>query len=141
MRVMVIIKATPNSEAGRMPSTELLEAMGKFNQELLDAGIMLAGDGLKPSSAGVRVQFQGNERTVTEGPFTETKELIAGYWLWQVGSLQEAIEWVNKCPPPMENEPAEIEIRPLYEMEDFAQSDPTGEVRAHEQKMRDQLEG
>ncbi|PQO48211.1 YciI family protein [Blastopirellula marina] len=141
MKVMVIIKATPNSEAGKMPSTALLEAMGKFNQELLDAGIMLAGDGLKPSSAGARVQFQGNQRTVTDGPFTETKELIAGYWLWQVSSLQEAIDWVKKCPPPMEDEPAEIEIRPLFEMEDFAEIDPTGEFRAHEQQMRDQTEG
>lgn len=140
MKVMVIVKATSDSEAGKMPSTELLEAMGKFNQELLDAGIMLAGEGLKPSSAGARVRFEGDQRTVTDGPFTETKELIAGYWLWQVSSLKEAIEWVKKCPSPMEDQPSEIEIRPLFEMDDFAESDPTGEIRAHEQKMRDQLE-
>lgn len=140
MKVMVIIKASQDSEAGKLPSTELLEAMGQFNQQLVDAGVMLAGEGLKPSSAGVRVLFQGDSRIVTDGPFAETKELIAGFWMWQVNSLQEAIDWVKKCPPPMEGE-AEIEIRPIYEMDDFAENDPTGEIRAHEQQLRDQLEG
>ncbi|PQO34197.1 YciI family protein [Bremerella cremea] len=140
MKVMVIVKATQESEAGKLPSTELLEAMGQFNQQLVDAGIMLAGEGLKPSSQGARVRFQGDDRVVTDGPFAETKELIAGYWMWKVASLQEAIDWVKKCPPPMEGE-SEIEIRPVYEMEDFAEADPTGEIRAHEQEMRDKLEG
>lgn len=140
MKVMVIVKASPDSEAGKLPSTELLEAMGQFNQQLVDAGVMLAGEGLKPSSAGARVRFQGEDRIVTDGPFAETKELIAGYWMWQVGSLEEAIDWVKKCPPPMEGE-SEIEIRPIYEMDDFAENDPTGEIRAHEQQMRDRLEG
>ncbi len=140
MKVMVIIKASQDSEAGKLPSTELLEAMGQFNQQLVDAGVMLAGEGLKPSSAGARVRFQGDDRIVTDGPFAETKELIAGYWMWQVGSLPEAIEWVKTCPPPMEGE-AEIEIRPVYEMDDFAENDPTGEIRAHEQQLRDKLEG
>lgn len=140
MKVMVIVKATQESEAGKLPSTELLEAMGQFNQQLVDAGIMLAGEGLKPSSQGARVRFQGDDRVVTDGPFAETKELIAGYWMWKVATLQEAIDWVKKCPPPMEGE-SEIEIRPVYEMEDFAEADPTGEIRAHEQEMRDKLEG
>ncbi|RCS42062.1 YciI family protein [Bremerella cremea] len=140
MKVMVVIKASPDSEAGKLPSTDLLEAMGKFNQQLVDAGVMLAGEGLKPSSAGARVRFQGDERIVTDGPFAETKELIAGFWLWQVGSLQEAIDWLKKCPSPMEGD-SEFEIRPVYEMDDFAENDPTGEIRAHEQQLRDQLAG
>lgn len=118
MRVMVIVKASESSEAGIMPDTELLTAMGQFNEELSRAGILLAGDGLKPSSAGMRVRFSGKDRTVINGPFAETKELIAGYWLWQVPSLEEAIAWVKRCPNP-HPEVCEIEIRPVFEMEDF----------------------
>ena len=121
MRVMVIIKATKNSEAGIMPSEKLLADMGKFNEELVKAGIMLAGDGLKASSTGKRVHFGGGKRTVKDGPFAETKELVAGYWIWQVKSMEEAVEWVKRCPDPMPGEEAELEIRPLFEMEDFAQ--------------------
>jgi len=118
MRFMVIVKATPESEAGEMPSTELMTAMGNFNEELVNAGIMLAGDGLQPSSKGARVRFSGKDRTVIDGPFAETKELVAGYWIWQVKDLAEAIEWVKRCPNPMESE-SEIEIRQIFEMEDF----------------------
>jgi hypothetical protein len=113
MRVMVMIKATPESEAGQMPGTELLEAMGRYNEELVKAGIMLGGDGLKPSAQGVRVRFSGKDRTVVDGPFAETKELIAGYWIWQVQSMDEAIEWVRRCPNPMASD-SEIEIRPFF---------------------------
>jgi hypothetical protein len=119
MKVMVIVKATEASEAGEMPSTELFEAMGKFNEQLIDAGIMLIGAGLTPSSRGARVRFSGSIRTVTDGPFAETKELVAGFWVWKVSSLQEAIDWVKKCPTPM-LEDSDIEIRPFYEPEDFA---------------------
>jgi hypothetical protein len=122
MRVMVFVKATEDSEAGMKPSPELagmFEAMGKFNEELVNAGIMLAGDGLKPSSQGKRVAFDGPGRTVIDGPFAETRELVAGYWLWEVKDMAEAIEWVKRCPNPMPG-PSEIEIRPLYEMDDFA---------------------
>ncbi|MBZ9935046.1 YciI family protein [Mesorhizobium sp. BR1-1-16] len=119
MRVMVFVKATADSEAGVMPTTELFEAMGRFNEELIAAGIMLSGDGLKPSSKGKRVAFDGASRMVIDGPFAETKEVVAGYWLWQVKDLDEAIAWVKRCPNPMPG-PSEIEIRPLYEMEDFA---------------------
>jgi predicted transcriptional regulator YdeE len=118
MRVIVIVKATAGSEAGDMPSEELLAAMGKYNEELVNAGIMLAGEGLHPSSKGARVRFSGKNRTVTDGPFAETKELIAGFWLWKVGSMQEAIEWVKRCPNPM-NEDSDIEIRPIFEADDF----------------------
>src|SRR5213083_3246914 len=114
MRFMVLIKATKGSEAGVMPSEQLLTEMGKFNEELVKAGVMLAGEGLHPSSKGARVRFSGDKRTVTDGPFTETKELVAGYWLWQVKSMDEAIEWVKRCPNPM-NEDSEIEIRPVFE--------------------------
>jgi len=138
MKVMVIVKATTESEAGIMPTVELMEAMGKYNEELVKAGIMLAGDGLKPSSAGARVHFDGAGRTVTDGPFVETKELIAGFWIWQVASLQEAIDWVKKCPNPMPGA-SDIEIRPLYEAEDFAEWDPTGEFSAKEQVLREQI--
>jgi len=117
---MVIVKATKNSEAGVMPSEKLLADMGRFNQELVKAGIMLAGDGLHPSSKGKRVRFSGGKRNVVDGPFVETKELIAGYWIWQVKSMEEAIEWVRRCPDPMPGEEAEIEIRPVFEAEDFA---------------------
>ena len=120
MKVMVMVKATKDSEAGVMPTRQLLADMGKFNEELVKAGIMLSGDGLKPSSAGKRVRFSGANRTVTDGPFSETKELVAGFWIWKVKSMQEAIEWVKKCPNPMPGD-SDIEIRPLYEMEDFAE--------------------
>ena len=119
MRFMVMIKATKNSEAGAKPTKELFEAMGKFNQELIDAGVMLGGDGLRPSREGKRVRFSGDERVVMDGPFTESKELIAGYWVWQVESIEKAVEWVRRCPHPMPGEDTEIEIRPLYEAEDF----------------------
>jgi len=120
MRVMVMVKATDDSEAGAPPTLELLTAMGKFNEELIQAGVLLAGDGLKPSKLGKRVWFEGTSRTVTDGPFAETKELVAGYWLWQVSSMDEAVEWVRRCPNPMFG-PSEIEIRPVYEASDFAQ--------------------
>ncbi|PWG02592.1 YciI family protein [Sphingosinicella humi] len=139
MKVMVIVKATEDSEAGIMPSEELLTAMMRYNEELVKAGIMLAGDGLKPSREGVRVQFDGPNRTVVDGPFAETKELVAGYWIWQVKSLDEAIEWVKRCPNPMPG-PSEIEIRPFFEMEDFNEI-VTDEVRDIEARIRPQLEG
>lgn len=139
MRVMVIVKATKSSEAGEMPSAEMLTAMGQYNEALVKAGIMLSGDGLRPSSQGVRVRFSGTERSVINGPFAETNELVAGYWIWQVKSMEEAIAWVKRCPNPMPEE-SEIEIRPFYETEDFAEADPTGEIRAAEHRLRDQLE-
>jgi hypothetical protein len=118
MRVMVLVKATKDSEAGILPSTELLEAMGKYNEELVNAGIMQAGEGLQPSSKGKRVAFNGANRTVTEGPFAATGELVAGFWIWQVKDMNEAVEWVKRCPNPMPG-PSEIEIRQIYEMADF----------------------
>jgi hypothetical protein len=118
MKVMVMVKATKDSEAGVMPTQALLAGMGKFNEELVKAGIMLAGDGLRPSAQGKRVQFSGRNRTVVDGPFTETKELVAGFWIWQVRSIEEAVEWVKRCPNPMPGD-SEIEIRPVFEMEDF----------------------
>lgn len=118
MRVMVMVKATEESEAGVMPSEELLNAMGDFNEELVKAGVMLAGDGLHPSAKGVRVRFSGTDRKVVDGPFAETKELVAGYWIWEVKSMDEAIEWAKRCPNPME-EDSDLEIRPLFEAEDF----------------------
>jgi hypothetical protein len=118
MRFMILIKATADSEAGKLPSPELLTAMGEFNEQLAKAGILLAGDGLHPSSKGARVRFSGDRRTVVDGPFAETKELIAGFWLWQVSSKEEAIEWVKRCPNPMPGD-SEIEIRQVYEAEDF----------------------
>ena len=121
MRVMVMVKATKDSEAGAMPSTELLEAMGKYNEELINAGIMLAGEGLRPSVKGKRVAFDGSRRTVIDGPFAETRELVAGYWLWEVKDMAEAVEWVRRCPNPMFG-PSEIEIRPLYDMADFGEA-------------------
>jgi predicted transcriptional regulator YdeE len=130
MRVMVIVKASKASEAGEMPRAELLEAMGKYNEELARSGVILAGEGLHPSSRGARVRFSGKDRTVTDGPFAETKELIAGFWLWRVGSLQEAIDWVKKCPNPM-NEDSEIEIRPVFEAADFG-AEFTPELREQE---------
>ena len=121
MRVMVLVKATEDSEAGVMPSMELIQAMGAFNQELIEAGIMLAGDGLKPSSQGKRVAFDGDNRTVSDGPFSATSELVAGYWLWQVKDMDEAVEWVKRCPNPMLG-PSDVEIRPLYEPTDFTEA-------------------
>jgi hypothetical protein len=131
MRVMVFVKATKDSEAGTMPPAELFEAMGKYNQELIDAGIMQMGDGLKPSSFGKRVAFDGPSRTVIDGPFTETKELVAGFWLWNVKDMDEAVAWVKRCPNPMLG-PSEIEIRPFYEMEDFAEALTPESVRIFE---------
>ncbi len=119
MRVMVMVKATKNSEAGVLPSAKLIEDMGRFNEELVKAGVMLAGDGLKASSHGKRMQFGTARRSVVDGPFAETKELVAGYWIWQVKSMDEALEWLRRCPDPMPGEESEIEVRPLYEMEDF----------------------
>ena len=118
MKVMVLVKATKDSEAGVMPTQTLLAEMGKFNEELVKAGIMLAGDGLRPSARGKRVRFSGRNRTVMDGPFTETKELVAGFWIWQVRSIEEAVEWVKRCPNPMPGD-SEIEIRPIFDMEDF----------------------
>ena len=139
MRVMVIVKATKNSEAGVMPSEADFAAMGKFNEELVKAGIMLDGDGLQPSSKGKRIQFSGNKRTVLDGPFTETKELVAGYWIWQVRSMEEAVEWARRCPDPMPGEDAVLEIRPFYELEDFGK-EFTPELRAQEERIRQELE-
>ncbi|MCC7023341.1 MAG: YciI family protein [Thermomicrobiales bacterium] len=137
MRVMVIVKANADSEAGVMPSEQLLTEMGAFNEELVKAGIMLDGDGLKPSSEGVRVRFSGSQRMVTDGPFAETKELIAGYWIWKVDSMDEAIAWVKRCPNPMEGE-SEIEIRPIFEAEDFG-AEFTPELREQEDRLRAEL--
>ncbi|KWR79456.1 YciI family protein [Cupriavidus sp. IDO] len=134
MRVMVMVKATSESEAGKMPSTELLAAMGNFNEELVKAGVMLAGEGLHPSIRGKRVRFSGSQRTVVDGPFRQTSELVAGFWLWQVKSMEEAIEWVKRCPNPMEGE-SEIEIRPVFEAEDFG-AEFTPELRAQEDRLR-----
>ena len=138
MRVMVLIKANKESEAGEMPSQELLSQMMTFNEELVKAGVMLAGEGLHPSSKGARVRFSGTERTVTDGPFAESKELVAGYWLWQVKSMDEAIEWVKRCPNPM-NEDSEIEIRQVFEAEDFG-AEFTPELRERDQRLRGQIE-
>ena len=134
MRVMVMVKATKNSEAGAMPSEKLLSEMGKFNEQLVKAGIMLAGDGLRPSSKGKRVRFSAGKRTVIDGPFAETKELVAGYWLWQVKSIEEAIDWIRRCPDPMPGEESEIEIRPLFEPEDFGK-EFTPELRAQAERV------
>jgi hypothetical protein len=136
---MVLIKATQESEAGVMPSQELLTQMGSFNEELVKAGVMLAGDGLHPSSKGVRVAFAGAERRVIDGPFAETKELLAGYWLWQVKSLDEAIEWVKRVPDPMPGSEAIIEIRPVFEAEDFGE-EFTPALREQEARVREQAE-
>ena len=138
MRVMVMVKATLQSEAGEMPNTELLAAMGNFNEELVKAGVMLAGEGLHPSAKGKRVQFSGSRRTVVDGPFAETKELVAGFWLWQVKSIDEAVEWVKRCPNPMPVD-SEIEIRPVFEAEDFG-PELTPELRAQEDRLRAEIE-
>ncbi|MFO0877612.1 MAG: SgcJ/EcaC family oxidoreductase [Gemmataceae bacterium] len=139
MKVMVLVKATPSSEAGHMPSEQLLMEMGRFNEELVRAGLLKAGEGLKPSAKGARVRFSGADRFVSPGPFAATSELVAGYWIWEVRSMQEAIDWVKRCPNPMPEE-SEIEIRPLYEMADFAASDPTGAVSQHEDALRAEIE-
>jgi hypothetical protein len=135
---MVMVKASSESEAGVMPSEQLLRDMGNFNEELVKAGIMLAGEGLQPSSKGVRVHFSGPQRTVTDGPFAETKELVAGFWLWQVKSMEEAIEWVKRCPNPM-MEDSDIEIRPLFEADDFGE-EYTPELREQEDRLRAEVE-
>ena len=138
MRVMVMVKASKESEAGKMPSTELLAAMGRFNEELVKAGVMLAGEGLHPSSRGKRVRFSGKQRSVVDGPFAETKELVAGFWLWQVKSMEEAVDWVRRCPNPMESD-SDIEIRPLFEAEDFG-AELTPELREQEDRLRTRIE-
>lgn len=137
MRFIVMVKASKESEAGVMPSERLLTEMGKFNEELVKAGVMLAGEGLHPSSKGARVRFNGSKRTVIDGPFAETKELVAGFWLWQCKSMEEAIEWVKRCPNPMEGE-SDIEIRQIFEAEDFGDAF-TPEVRAQDDRLRAQL--
>jgi hypothetical protein len=137
MRFMIIVKATADSEAGVMPGEQLITEMGKYNEELMKAGVLLAGDGLHPSSKGARVVFSGDKRTVVDGPFAETKELVAGFWLWQVGSKDEAIEWVKRCPNPM-NDDSIIEIRQVFEPEDFGEA-YTPEARASEERIREQL--
>ncbi len=139
MRVMVIVKATKESEAGALPGKELLTAMGKYNEELVKAGIMLAGDGLKPSSTGKRVRFSGSKRSVIDGPFAETKELIAGYWMWQVRSMEEAVEWLKRCPNP-HCEDSEVEIRPVFEASDFGENF-TPELREQERRLAEQIAG
>jgi hypothetical protein len=137
MRFMIMVKATKNSEAGVLPDEKLLAAMMKYNEELMKAGVMLAGEGLQPSSKGARVKFSGSQRTVTDGPFAETKELVAGFWLWRVKSKEEAIEWVKRCPNPMPGEDSEIEIRQVFEAEDFG-AEFTPELREQEERLRAQ---
>ncbi|HEU4557444.1 MAG TPA: YciI family protein [Longimicrobium sp.] len=134
MRVMVIVKANEDTEAGVMPKQEMLEAMGRYNEELVNAGIMLAGEGLHPSSRGARIRFSGDDRTVIDGPFAETKELIAGFWLWQVRSMEEAIEWARRCPNPT-GEESVLELRPVFEAEDFGE-ELTPELREQEERLR-----
>ena len=138
MRFMIIVKASKDSEAGKMPSAELLTAMGKYNEELVKAGIMQAGEGLQASSKGARVRFSGSKRAVVDGPFAETKELVAGFWIWKCKDKAEAIEWVKKCPNPMPGEESEIEIRQIFEAEDFGK-DFSPELREQEEKLRDQI--
>ena len=137
MRVMVMVKATQESEAGTMPSQQMLTDMMKFNEELVNAGVMLAGEGLHPSSKAKRVHFSGAKRTVTDGPFAETKEVIAGYWIWKVNSMEEAVEWVKKCPNPM-NGDSDIDIRPIFEAEDFG-DEFTPELQAQEERLRSKI--
>ena len=137
MRFMILVKATKNSEAGALPDEKLLAAMGKFNEELANAGVLVAGEGLQPSSKGARVRFNGDKRTIIDGPFAETKELVAGFWIWKVKSKQEAIEWVKRCPNPMPGEESEIEIRQVFEAEDFG-AEFTPELREQEERLRAQ---
>lgn len=139
MRVMAIIKATKNSEAGVMPDEALLTAMGSFNEALVEAGVMVAGDGLHPSSRGKRIRFEGGETLVVDGPFAETKELIAGFWIWQVESMDEAVAWARKCPPPMPGETSEIELRPIFGPEDFGE-EFTPELRDREARLAEEIE-
>ena len=139
MRFMVMVKATKDSEAGLMPDEKLLAAMGKYNDELVKAGVMLAGEGLHPSSKGARIKFSGDKRTVVDGPFAETKELVAGFWLWQVKSKEEAIEWARRCPHPFGAGEAELEIRQIFEAEDFG-PEYTPELRAQEERQRAEIE-
>ena len=139
MRVMVMVKATPDSETGQMPSAEMLEAMGRFNQQLIDAGVMLAGEGLHPSSRGKRIAFDGDSRTVVDGPFPQASELVAGFWLWKVRDMDEAVEWAKKCPNPMLG-PSELEIRPIMEAEDFGDA-MSDDMKAMEERQRAQIEG
>ena len=139
MRVMVIVKATEDSEKGVLPAPEMLEAMGRFNEELVNAGVMLNGDGLRPSSAGKRVAFDGPNRSLIDGPFAETRELIAGFWIWEVKDLEDAVAWVKRCPNPMPG-PSEIEIRPIYELADFAENVTPEALEIHE-RTREKLQG
>jgi hypothetical protein len=139
MRVMVIVKATKTSEAGEMPSEKLLADMGKYNEELVKAGVMLAGEGLHPSSKGKRIVFSGGKKTVSDGPFTETKELVAGFWLWQVKSIDEAVQWARRCPDPMPGEEGTLEIRPVFEAEDFG-AEYTPELRAQDDRLRAEID-
>ncbi|HEX7241798.1 MAG TPA: YciI family protein [Longimicrobiaceae bacterium] len=139
MKFMILIKANDESEAGVLPSTELLAAMGKYNEDLVKAGVMVAGEGLHPSSRGKRVRLSGDQRTVIDGPFPETKELIAGFWIWQVRSMDEAVEWVKRMPNPMPGTEPEVEIRQVFDAEDFAPVDPTGEFREAEERLRQQV--
>jgi len=138
MRFVVMVKATAESEAGVMPSEKMLEAMNKFNEDLVNAGVMLAGEGLHPSSRGARVKFNGDQRRVIDGPFAETKELVAGFWIWQVKSLEEAIEWAKRCPNPMEHGESVLEIRRVFEADDFG-AEFTPELREQEQRLRDKV--
>ena len=139
MRVIVFVKATKESEAGEMPSEQMLTEMMKFNEELVNAGVMQAGEGLQPSSKGKRVKFSGDKRTVIDGPFAETKELVAGYWLWNVKSMDEAIEWAKRCPNPMPESEGVLELRPLFELEDFG-DEMTPELKAKEERLRQQAD-
>ena len=139
MRVMVIVKASKNSEAGILPSEKLLGEMGKYNEELVKAGVMVAGDGLQPSAKGKRIVFGGGGRRVVDGPFAETKELVAGYWIWQVSSIEEALAWARRCPDPMPGEEAVLELRPLFELDDFGDN-ATPEVREREARLRAEIE-
>jgi len=140
MRVMVMVKATKNSEAGVMPTEKDFAAMGKFNEELVKAGVMLAGDGLHPSTKGKRIRLAGGKKTIVDGPFAETKELVAGFWIWQVKSMEEALEWARRCPDPMPGEECELELRPLFEAEDFGAA-LTPELRAQNERLRTGIEG
>ena len=139
MRVMVIVKSTKDSEAGVLPNEKILTDMGKYNEELVKAGVMLAGEGLHPSVRGKRVVFQGGQKRIVDGPFAETKELIAGFWLWQVRSMEEALEWARRCPEPMPGEESILEIRPVFEAEDFGK-EYTAELRAQDERLRTEIE-
>lgn len=139
MKVMVIVRATKNSEAGVMPSEELMTAMGQYNEELIKAGVLLSGEGLHPSAGGKRIRFAGGGTSVIDGPFAETKELIAGFWVWQVSSMEEAVAWARRCPPPMPGEESELEIRQVFSAEDFGEA-LTPELRAQEDRLREELE-